>query len=389
MWFVPDENSHSETAAPTPLVFCITELDPGGAEQALVQLVRRLDPREWQSTVLCLGPRGRLADQLEEQGISVIALGARHRWEVGVLWRLTRELRRLRPALLQTYLFHANLAGRVAACLAGVPIVVGGIRVAEKRSRWYARLDRWTEKLVTTQVCVSQGVYRFARETMGLRASKLLVIPNGVEVTRFAEATPLPRSTWGLPETSRIVLTVGRLDPQKGLLDLLQAASLLRESAPELHWLIAGEGPQRTQLEQFISQAGLQKCVHLLGRREDVPRLMKSADLFVLASHWEGMPNVVLEAMAARLPVVATQVEGTAELVQPGETGLLVPVGEPRTLSEAIQHLLNDPDQARILAEQAFLQVSQQYDWDRVAEAYSVLYRNLLAGRSREGHQPE
>ncbi len=383
MWFVPDEIPISEiAAAPVPLAFCITELDPGGAEQALVQTVLRLDRREWQPTVICLGPRGSLADPLEQQGIPVIALGARNRWEVNVLWRLARELRRLRPVLLQTFLFHANLAGRIAARLAGVPIVVGGIRVAEKRSRWYARLDRWTEGLVTTQVCVSQGVRQFADQTMGLHSEKLLVIPNGVEVSRFAEATPLPRSTWGLTEGSRIVLTVGRLDPQKGLLDLLQAARLLHDSSPDLHWLIVGEGPQRSQLEQQISATGLQQCVHLLGRREDVPCLMKTADLFVLASHWEGMPNVVLEAMAAGLPVLSTQVEGVAELVEAGNTGVVVPIGDPQAICLAIQSLLNDPNHARTMAQRAFHKVSHEYAWDRVADAYAALYRNLISQRS-------
>src|SRR5262249_49760711 len=143
-----------DAAVRVRIAFCITDLDPGGAERALAQLVTRLDRGRWDPAVFCLSSGGALADALKRAAGPGVCLGARRSQPVRVLWRLARELRRFRPEILQTFLFHANLAGRIAARMAGVRHVVSGIRVAEKRSPVPLWLDRWTNKLVRLNVCV-------------------------------------------------------------------------------------------------------------------------------------------------------------------------------------------------------------------------------------------
>ena len=309
------------------IAFCVTELDPGGAERALVELATGLDRRRFSPRVYCLSGRGALVDRLEAAGIETVLLRARSRRDLGVVRRLKNELLRQRPHVLQTWLFHANLAGRLAGWWAGVPVILSGIRVAERRSTWPLRLDRWTQSLVDAHVCVSAAVRDFSQQVAGLDRRKLRVIPNGVDARRFAEAQAWDGRTVGIPPESPVMVAAGRLDRQKGFDLLLQAIAAGGPFPRDPHWVVVGEGPERANLERQIEERGLTQSVHLLGWRPDLPEILKGATGFVLSSRWEGMPNVVLEAMAAGLPVVAFDVEGVRELVVEQDTGWIVQIG--------------------------------------------------------------
>lgn len=369
----------ASASEPIRIAFCITDLDAGGAERALVQLVTRLDRRRWQPAVYCLSPGGVLVEELINSGIPVVCLGARSVWNIGVLFRLTRELRQLQPALLQTFLFHANIVGRIAGWRAGVPYIVSGIRVAEKRTRTHLWLDRVTERLVDRHVCVSQGVADFSARVARLSPEKLHIIPNGVDACLFADAQPCDLAPLGIPPGNRTLITVGRLDPQKGLQFLIEAMETVVAQDRNIHLLIVGEGPQRPILEQDIRDRQLGQHVHLLGQRSDVPQLLQACDAFVLPSLWEGMPNAVLEAMAAGLPVIATRVEGVSELVTDGETGLLVDSGSATSLATAITMLLRDTDRAREMGTAAQRRTRSEFSWEKMTAAYERLYESLLA----------
>jgi len=374
----PKRSAVSPDSKPTRLAFCITDLDPGGAERALVQLVTRLDRNRWQPSVICLAPRGVLADDLEQAGVQFTCLGARHSRNVGVVGRLIRQLRDSKPALLQTFLFHANIAGRIAGRLARVPKIVSGIRVAERRSRLPLWIDRMTQRLVDHNVCVSQAVADFSVERGGLSAGKITVIPNGVDAQRFATSEPADLSEFDIPSGSQTVLFVGRLDPQKGPFLLLEAVKGLLPTYPRLHVLMVGEGSLRIRLQEWIGRRDLHARVHLAGWRADVPQLLKAVDCLVLPSRWEGMPNVVLEAMAAGLPVLATEVEGTTELIQNHKTGLLVPPNSPRELAAGLSLLLGDPEQALAMSRVAQVIVQKNFTWDQVVEQFEALWTRVL-----------
>jgi glycosyltransferase involved in cell wall biosynthesis len=365
--------------SPIRIAFCITDLDPGGAERALVQLVTRLDRTRWDPAVYCLSKPGTLVEALERAGISVTCLGARGVRDIGALFQLRRELKRFGPKLVQTFLFHANILGRLAAAWAGVPHCVSGIRVAEKRSRWPLYLDRATNRFVETNVCVSRAVAEFSSSAGGLSRSKLVVIPNGVDVATFADAPPVDRAEVGIPADARIILAVGRLDPQKGLEFLIESAASLVTRFPDVHFLLVGGGSLRGQLVRQLADLRLQSRVHFCGWRPDIPSVMKLACGLALPSLWEGMPNVVLEAMAAGLPVVASDVEGVAELVVPGETGFLVPSKSVEDLTNALSKLLSDPERARRMGQAGQRRVASEFSWDRMAAAYAELYEKLIA----------
>jgi glycosyltransferase involved in cell wall biosynthesis len=367
---------------PVPIALVITDLDVGGAERALVSLATRLDRARWRASVHCLGVPGQLNATLKEHGVPVTCLGANRRRPIQAVASLARSLRRVQPQIIQSFMFHANIASRLAAPLAGSPWVLGGLRVAERQKRWHLIVDRLTAPLACGSVCVSHGVLAFSRVQARIDPARLTVIPNGVDPGLFDSATAVPRAAIGIPEDAHLALCVGRLDPQKGLPDLLAAANRVVATNPRWHLALAGDGPSRDWLTHEIAANNrLRDHVHWLGQRDDVPGLLKSADVLVSSSLWEGMPNAVLEAMAARRPVIGTAVEGTAELVIPGQTGWLVPPGSVESLSEALVAAHDSPDLCRRFGEYGYRRVEQEYSQCKTVAAYEVLWAGVLGLR--------
>lgn len=375
---------------PVRIAFGITDLDVGGAERTLVELVKRLDHRRWAAEVVCLQPEAALATELRNAGIPTTALNVRSFRDLPAAYRQWRQLlRSQQPVLLQTFLYHANLLGRFVGRSTGVPVVVSGIRVAERRSRLRLLLDRWTDGKVACHVCVSEGVRRFSVQH-GLPGEKCVVIPNAVDVQRLQAANPVSKDQLTDDPNRVILLFVGRLDPQKGLFDLLQALIRVKTSSPtwweKLQLVLIGDGPLRAELEQFCRANSLEPHVRFVGRQSNVPAWLAAADGLILPSHWEGMPNAVLEAMAASLPVIGTQVEGTEELVIPGETGWLVPPHQPLALAETILQWISDPQKRTQFGQRGRALVLEKYSYDKMVSHYEQLYLRLLAANDLTKH---
>jgi len=365
--------------APVPIALTITDLDVGGAERALTSLVTALDRRRWAPSVVNLSDEGELADTIRAAGVPVASLGLGRRRPGLAVARLARALRAIRPELIQSFLFHANVLTHLAAPLVGRPWVLGGLRVAEHQKRWHLMLDRLTARLGCGSVCVSEGVRKFSVEQGGLEPGRLTVIPNAVDPSRFDAAKPTPRAELGLADDVFLALTVGRLDVQKGLPDLLDAVELVGDGPTPWRLAIVGDGPLRGWLaDQVAARPALTGRVVLLGRRDDVPSLMRSADLLVHAAHWEGMANVILEAMAAGLPVVSTAVEGAEELVAPGRTGRLVPPRDPSALAGALSEVLSDPESVRRFGRAGRLFVESEFATARMVDRYDRLWSGVL-----------
>ena len=363
------------------LAFAITELDPGGAERALAQIASGLLGKGWEIRTYCLGPETPLAAEMRAAGVTVECFGMRHSRDLGGMWSLRQRLKQFRPQILQAFLFHANLAARLTAW-GIVPHVLAGVRVSEHDRPGRLRWDRWTRRLIHRYVCVSQGVADFTI-SQGIPASQVCVIPNGVDGQRFAAATPLDLTVFGLPAGASVLLGIGRLTPQKGFDLLLHAAAPLLQQRPEWHLLIAGEGPDRAALEALVGQLGLDQQVHLPGRVENIPGLLRACDLFVLPSRWEGMPNVVLEAVAAGRRVVAADVEGISDLATAGVRLSVCNPNDEESLRFAIEQNLNrvTSDDAEELDSQRV--VLEEFSWPSVVERYDELFRGLLDGANR------
>ena len=281
---------------------------------------------------------------------------------------------------MQTWLFAANAYGRLAARRSGVPVIVASERCADRwKSFSELAIDRWLARR-TDRIVVNSGGVRDFYVTHGLAPEKFTVIPNGIE------RPPPPLASrdevlaeLDLPPNARIIGAVGRLWPQKRVKDLIWGAELLKVIRDDAHLLVIGDGPLRRRLQRFRYLMRIEDRVHLLGHRDDVPRLMPHFDVLWLASGYEGLPNSVMEAMSYAVPVVATDIPGNRELVEHGKTGFLVGVGERAGFARWTEKILADPQLARRLGQAGQEKVRREYPVETMIERYTRLYRSLLS----------
>jgi sugar transferase (PEP-CTERM/EpsH1 system associated) len=361
----------------------ITELSTGGAQTALLHLLAGLDRDRFSPTVACLyNGDGVVAQRIRDLGIPVNDLRMTTKWRWDALYRLYRLLRRERPAILHTWMFHANVPGRVVGRLAGVPVIITSRRNVNVGGSLRELLNRWTRDLDDRVIAVCELARAAEIKRARVPAEKVVTVYNGIDVERFAaldpQATTHTRRAFGVPLDAPLLGSVGRLHPQKGLADLLVAFAQVREHIPFARLLLVGDGALRAELEAQACALGVSDAVIFAGTRPDVAEILAALDVFVLSSLWEGMPNAVMEAMAAGLPVVATAVGGVPELVVDGVTGLLVPPRDADGLSEAMCCLLRDPARRRTMGQAGRKRVRQHFTVERMVRQTESLYEELV-----------
>ncbi len=355
------------------IFFLITELDVGGAEKALCDLATRMDRRRFMPVVGCLRGHGPIGRRLEDAGVEVVHIGMRSWCDLSAWLRLRRTLRRHRPDVLHCFLFHANLAGRLVAVGLGIPKVISAVRVEEPRRR-HLWLDRLTRGLVDGVTCVSESARRYAHERAKIPWSRIAVIPNGVDTAQYDGPFPEPSEAWRLPEQAPVVASIGRLDEQKDPLLMLRTAGRVIREVPDAVFAFAGTGHLEEKCRVEAERLGIRDNVRFLGWLDDVRPLLARAQILAHSATWEGMPNVILEAMACRKPVVATDVGGSRELVDNGVTGILVPAGDEEGLARAIVKLILDDDLRRHLGESARERVERHFSILSMVDANQALY---------------
>jgi sugar transferase (PEP-CTERM/EpsH1 system associated) len=375
------------------VVHVVHWLRVAGLENGVVNLITALAD-DFDHSVICLREAGPLAARLPP-GVEVIVCGKQDGIEIGLTWRLARLFRRLRP-----HIVHSRNWGTIesipAARLAGVPIVVHGEHgrdASNPTDRLWRRnmCERLCSPMVTRFVTVSSDLQRWLVSTVGIRDRKITLIPNGVDTSKFRfDSSITPRIDMDLSSDSTVIGIVARLDPVKDHMTLLEAYARLDHAANRLMLVIVGDGPCRSALERRIRESDLKDRVLLLGERADIPALLQTFDVFVLSSIAEGMSNTVLEAMAAGLPVIATQVGGNPELVKHGSTGLLVPASDPPALAAALDHYLSNPALRKQHGRSGQRRVMEEFSLERMAGAYRELYHSLAATRGppRGGASP-
>lgn len=368
------------STAPRRLALVITELEPGGAERMLVELALRLDRERFSPRVYSLASepsRRLLVDQLEAAQVPTHFLGVERATQyLTAVRQLAASFREHQIEVAQSFLFHANIVMARAAMAAGVKRLATGIRVADPRG-WRNALERLATSRADRYVCVSQSVAEFLRRR-SFQSEKLVVIPNGVELQRWKNAQAADLSQIGIAASRQALLFVGRLDSQKGIDRFLCELPALFRALPAHDLLVVGRGPLEQQLQRMASGMAIHERVHFVGWRENIPALMQASAMLVLPSLWEGMPNVVLEAMAAGKPVVATQSEGTVELLGLGALAQTVPVGDWAGFRSLVIEIATDATLAAKLSQQN-QQRAEQFSLKRVAERYERLYESLLA----------
>ena len=367
------------------LVMVITELDEGGAEKAFVRIACGLQAKAWHVHAVSLRNAGPLAAQLETHNIPVTALNTATLTAPFAIPKLSRLLKTLRPDAVFSFLHQANLLSRIAASLAHIPCHISGIRVADRRP-FVVLPDRFTRKLTTHYVACSETVARRHAALCRIPPSRISVIHNGVDIDQLLLAPPVPRSVLGLNENDFVVLMAGRLTSQKAPQLLLHAFRILQQqpSPRRPRLLLAGEGPDRPKLEQLASQLPDPSAVNFIGWRHDLPGIMKSADLFVLPSAWEGLPNVLLEAQAIGLPVAATSVDGCIDALQSGAAGRLFPANDPNAIAQLIAEQIQNPRPAHEMATLAQHQLQQTGHWEHCINRCHLLLQRLVKNKTAE-----
>ena len=362
-------------------MFVISGLEKGGAEKQLVVLASELVRRGWQVAVLsylAFSPTS-YASELRTAGVTTLTLdartgGRRYLSTIGAL----RAIRRFRPDILVGFMFHGIMTARFAARICGVPANVSALR--NQRDR---RFREWflgtTDRLANAVTIMSPRLAADLVDRRVVRAFDTCVIPNAVDPSQFEIDPSRARGHLEVAKNDFLWLAAGRLTRQKDYPTLLRAFSSLSQRRPDACLIIAGDGPLWKELSSLILRLDLDTRVQLLGLRRDMPILYAASDALVLSSAWEGMPGVVLEAMASRLPVVATSVGAVPEMVENGTHGFVVPPKDHILLADAMQRVMDLPEESRReIGERACSRIHREFLPERVVDMWEELFDRLL-----------
>ncbi len=373
------------------IVFIITGLSTGGAEMMLFKLLERLDRQRFDPYVVSLTTLGELAPRIATLGIPVDALGMKPSLPSPLgFFRLMQKLKRLNPDIVHTWMYHADFLGGLAARLAGVPAIGWCIRNSNLdkdktkfSTRVIVKLCALLSKWVPSQILSCSETARQIHVVRGYVAEKMVVVPNGFDLTQFkpdSDARHQIRAELGVSDQALLVGMIGRFDPQKNHAGFFEAAGMLHRHMPHVHFVLAGLGIDRNNasLMQAINEAGVFANTHLLGLRDDMPRLMAALNVLASSSYGEAFSNVLGEAMACGVPCVVTDVGDSAYIV--GETGRVVASGDMNGLAAALEEVLALlPSEKAALSERAHARVAAYFEIGKVVRQYEDFYETLLA----------
>jgi glycosyltransferase involved in cell wall biosynthesis/serine acetyltransferase len=390
----PNPNMVSSNPPPLRVFHMADSLEMGGSEHQMVEVACRQKARGYEITVGCLSKKGILLSVLGQAGITVTEFnpngGLFSPAGVRQVLRLASFLRRHRFDVFQAHDLYSTLLGVPAARLARVPVTFSSRRDLASWW-WYTRRNRWilrhVQSFSTRVIANSQAVQDFLIQKDGFDPGRIRVVRNAVDFERFA-SVPSDREKLfaGLHREDKLIAVVANMNfKTKGHAELIVAGTEICREFPEAKFLFIGDGAERPHLERTVEELGLRDHFLFLGRRGDVPNILACCDLFVLPSWAEGLPNSVLEAMAAGVPVVATQVGGIPEIIEDGVGGLLVPARDSRALALAIVQIFRDPKRAAGFAQVAQKRASAEFSYERLLAELGHLYCEGLAEPRRTG----
>jgi L-malate glycosyltransferase len=368
---------------PRPILYVISCLRIGGGERQLVEFIRKVDRTRWRPMVACFDRVGEFVPQLVELDCDPIEFPLKGDLEqpntAYQIARMAAMIARHRTAVVHGYDFWGNMIALAAGRLAMRPVIVSQLDQGKHLTPLQYKGQKFLRKIAT---CVLVNAEALAREVIaeGTPARKVRVVHQGINLERFDSLTgadpKLP--AWDGPSVATVANMQG---PGKGHEDLIRAAAKL----PRVRFLLCGDGGHRARLQQLATEVGVADRVLFLGKRQDVPAIVARAHVLAHPSHAEGLPNAIMEAMAARRPVVASRVGGIPELVLDGHTGWLVPPRNPDALATALGRVLADPDHAGAMGRAGRAHVEKHFTLHAMTEKHDQLYEELAA---REGWGP-
>ena len=356
----------------------------GGAELKLLELIENLDRDKFNITICSLEDVGTLKEAFKDTGYPLHILPKVHRFDARLIGKLSQIMQQENIDVVMTTLFYADVIGSFAAKLAKVPVCISwetrshpkGSGVGQKRHIFSYRLAmRYVKKIVS----VSDAVKKFLIESRNISPEKILTVRYGIDIDKYKKQDGIQkRKEIGYDENTFLVGIVARLSKQKGHIYLIDAIPDIINKFPNTKFIFIGDGPLRSELEDKVKSLQLNSTIEFLGSRPDVPELLNAIDLFVLPSLYEGLPNVVLEAMASQKAIIATAVDGTPEAIIHEESGLLVSPEKPGELSEAIKRVIDDKELKSSLETGARKRAEDEFSLTGQVKKFENLYEDLF-----------
>src|SRR5262245_17220710 len=381
------------TTAPVRVVYLTHTLGVGGAEELILNMVARLPRDRFEPMVCCFeNPPGPIGPEITALGVPVIPLGVVPGWRrPSAWWSIVRQLRRLRPAIVHTFMLPASLYGRSAAVAAGVPIIIGTeVNIYERKQRHHIFIERFLAARSACVVASAESVKTAYVQQLGIGADAVRVVYNAVNWDRL-DATKAPdevRAELEIPSNRIVVGVVATLQNKKGHRVLLDAVA--KTPGLDAIWLmLVGDGPERAALQAHAAALGIKSRVTFCGTRRDLGNLLPAMDVFALPSLWEGLPLALILAMGASRPVVATRLAGIPEVVTDGETGLLVEPGNVAALGSALARVCGDGALRERLGARARAAVRDRFGADAYSAAVIGIYEEFLRGMTARGEPAE
>jgi glycosyltransferase involved in cell wall biosynthesis len=373
----------------------ITRLIIGGAQENTMLTADYLDNHQWQVDVLAgtqTGSEGSIIDEVRNRNIPLFLEASLVREinplkDIIALCRLIRLIRKHRYHIVHTHSSKAGIIGRWAAWLAGVPVIVHTVHGWGHHDhqhplvrKFYILLERLTLKITDQLIAVSgKNILKGLDDGIG-HYEDYSVIRSGIELERFGHPQidrQTMRKKLGIPLNATVIGTVTRLSPQKAPLDFIQAATLLAEKCENVYFIMVGDGPLHDKVREKAQENNISQKLIMTGLRRDIPELMNCFDMFVLSSLWEGLPRVIPQAMASGLPVIATDIDGSAEIISSEKNGILVPPGKPDCIANAVIKILDHP-KIRADLKNAALTTVHEYSAQKMVALIETLYIKLL-----------
>jgi glycosyltransferase involved in cell wall biosynthesis len=372
------------------IAYLIDGLSMGGAERLMVPILTYLSRVHFQPYVCALQSKdgNPMAEELRALGVPVECLNIKHLRDLDAIPRLLRYLRGIKADLVHTQLEAANVLGNISAKLLGLPSVctihvMPSLDVKTKtklhhKVEWFA-LRHFCDRVIS----VSEEARQHHIEISGSAPKQVTTIFNGIDLSAFVEmdhalARREVRGELGIPPNAHVLTTVAVLRPPKGIQFMIRALPAILASHPETYYLVVGNGPHRDELTAEARRAGVSGRVIFAGMRRDVPRLLAASDVFVLPTLTEALPTVLAEAMAASLPIVASQVGGIPEMIARGQHGILVQPEDVDGLAEACVQLLSQPEQRAAMGAAGWKTANQKFSIERQVHELRELYLDQL-----------
>lgn len=383
------------SADPRPLIaHVVYRFDVGGLENGVVNLINHLPAEDFRHAVIALTEVTEFRRRVQRDDVQYFSLGKPPGHALRIYPELFRLFRALRPDIVHTRNLAA-LEATVPAWAAGIPVRIHGEHGREGddlagRKRKYRWIRRIYSPFVTKYIALSRELAEYLQTQVGIAPARIARIYNGVDARKFQPAA-VREPIAGCPFVDGehwLFGTVGRMQAVKDQPMLarafVRALALVPELRERLRLVMIGDGPLRGEVEAILAQGGVAPLAWLPGERNDVPSILRGLDCFVLPSLSEGISNVILEAMASGLPVIATAVGGNGELVADGESGLLVPAGDSEALARRIVELATAPARARAMGLCGRQAIETGFSLDSMVQRYRRLYDETRSGRGAE-----